>query len=458
MRLILVLALISIIAPLVAIAQEQAPARSVTPAALAPEFMGMVIRDPWFDFDTNPAYPGQPGYFFQDRMGAILSQMGVRWVRLDFHIAAPLNPSSPLPPDFVTREIAKNDYFVNTVAPRYGLKVLGLLSFDLIQGSDAHLLNTMPFTTDQTYGGGVNEYMRVWLDRALQIGDSYGDSIAAYEILNEQNRLPQYIPGGPAGDAITPQIAGRLQTKFYRFCKGIGTAQGPRGCAQAEIIMGGLHPRGTTDAKGQMVLQDWEYLRAIYTDPTSFAGFKAQYGYFPIDGVGYHPYPEEIRLSLRNALVDTGMDRLRQALIQAGDPDRQFWITEVGYNVGFDPDGPLGVRPAQTDAGQAELLRDVYLSLASRKLPDGKPEVARVFWFKYEDFPPATIIYDSQGNPIAYPQRWGVVHIPFANGSCPGGACYQQDGEPSYYRQSYFVYRELAGKPVYRSIMPFIGR
>ena len=126
------------------------------PVTLPPDFMGMVIRDPWFDFDTNPAFPGQPNKTFQDRMGTALAQMGVRWVRLDFRIAAPLDADPPLPPDFIEQEIAKNDYFINDVAPRHGFKVLGLLSFDLIQGTDAHVLNTGPFTETSIYGGGVN--------------------------------------------------------------------------------------------------------------------------------------------------------------------------------------------------------------------------------------------------------------------------------------------------------------
>ena len=66
-------------------------AGNARPAALSnPDFMGMVIRDPWYDFGTNPAFPDQPNQAFQDTMGATLARMGVRWVRLDFHIVVPL--------------------------------------------------------------------------------------------------------------------------------------------------------------------------------------------------------------------------------------------------------------------------------------------------------------------------------------------------------------------------------
>ncbi|MCS6842274.1 MAG: glycoside hydrolase family protein [Roseiflexus sp.] len=438
-------------------AAEPMPTPSVPPAAaqaplmpasvtVPPDLMGIVIRDPWFDFDTNPAFPGQPNRTFQDRMGAVLAQMGARWVRLDFRIAAPLD--AQLPPDFIEREIAKNDYFINEVAPRYGFKVLGLLNFDLIQGTDAHVLNTGPFT-DTIYGGGVNRYMEEWLRRALMIADRYGERVAAYQVLNEQNRLPQYLPGGPTGDGIEPVVVARMVTKLYRFCRSIPPLPRPEPyrCAHAQIITGGLHPRGTTDGWSDgTILTDADYLKQMYASEP-FQAFRNAYGRWPVDGIGYHPYPEEIRLSPNDALVDRGLNRMRAALAEAGDPNVPFWITEIGYNVGFDVDGPRGPIPPQTEARQAEFLRDVYVSLAARS------DVARIFWFKYEDFPPAD-------GPNA--QRWGLVRIPFRapqpGENCPGGACYAIDGEPERWRPAYLVYRELAGLPVYRWHLPIIAR
>jgi len=420
-----------------------------TVQAVPPELMGMVIRDPWFDFDTNPLFPGEPNRTFQDRMGAALAQMGARQVRLDFRIAAPLD--APLPPGFVEAEIARNDYFINQVAPRHGLKVLGLLSFDLIQGTDANLLNTGPFTVTSIYGGGVNRYMHEWLNRALMIADRYGDRVAAYQILNEQNRLPQYVPDGPVGNDIKPEIFARLVTKFYRFCRGIPPLPRPEpyGCGNAQIVTGGLHPRGTTDWPNATIsMTDAQYIQQVYAS-APFQDFRnnPQNNRWPVDGIGYHPYPEEIRLSPNDVLVDRGLNRMRAALVAAGDPNVPFWISEIGYNVGFDVDGPRGPIPAQTEAGQAAFLRDVYVSLAARG------DVAHIFWFKYEDFPPAD-------GPNA--QRWGLVRIPFRaplpGENCPGGACYAVDGEPVEWRPAYLVYRELAGLPVYRAYMPVVAR
>jgi len=418
-------------------------APAIVPGISNPDFMGMVIRDPWYDFGTNPDFPNQPNQAFQDTMGATLAGMGVRWVRLDFHIVVPLADVNVDQTAAIDAEIAKNDYFINEVAPRHNLKVLALLSFDLLQATDAHALNSTVSETSP-FGGGVNKYMHAWLTRALRIADRYRSNIAAYEVLNEENRLPRYLPNGPVADAIAPEITGRLLTKFYRFCKNIDPVNEDHGCApEAKIILGGIHPRGTLDAKAPN-LTDAQYLQAIYADPNSFGSFNAAHGFFPVDGIGYHPYPQEIKLSPNDAQVDRGLARMR-AVLNTVDPGQQFWVTEVGYNVGFDVDGPKNPIPAQTDAGQVAFMRDVYESLAQRTLPGGQPEVANVFWFKYEDFPPAS---------GANAQRWGVVRIPFTDGACPGGACYAMDGTPAVYRGSYRAYRELAGLPVVRIFIP----
>jgi hypothetical protein len=97
-------------------------------------------------------------------------------------------------------------------------------------------------------------------------------------------------------------------------------------------------------------------------------------------------------------------------------------------------------------------MQDVYTTLSSRQLDaqlcGGAPEVANVFWFKYEDFPPAT-------GPSA--QQWGIVRIPLLGGNCEGG-CYEPSGKPLFYRQSFWAYRELAGLPVYRTYLSAMSK
>jgi hypothetical protein len=462
----LVLVAIGFVAGVPRAAAQQASMAITQGAALPldPEFMGMAVRDPWYEFNTNPALPNQTNTAFLDTMGEVLARAGVRWVRFEFQVPGPLT----LPREAVEFEISKNDYFINTVAPRHGFKVLAVLSFGLAPWNDPCDLN-LAGATHPRFGGGVNAYMEAWLTRALLIADRYGDKIAAYEVLNEQNRLgdcktPAKVTVNSAPQqviAIDPKVVGRLITKLYRFCRGIMPLppdEPAHGCVNAQIVLGGLHPRGSSlPNKEATTMTDQQYLAAIYGDPDSFAGFRSANGRYPVDGVGYHPYTEEIRLSPNNALVDRGIARIRRTLQEAGDPCIPLWITEVGYNVGFDIDGPKGPTPVQTEAGQAAFIFDVFTTLAARRLPNspcsGAREVANVFWFKYEDFPPPEDVFDNWGRLITPAQRWGVVRIPF-----DGSGRYAVDGRPVLYRQSYGVYRVMAGMLQKRSYLPAVGR
>ena len=384
---------------------------------------GLVIRDPWYDWNTNPAFPNQSNRAFQDRMGDLLADLGVKWVRFEFHVEG----------DDVEGQIGRYDYFVNEVAPRHGIAVLALLGFGLVRNRDPRELNQTLITSDPIYGGGVNTFMHAWLDRARFVVRRYGGRIGAYEILNEHNRLPPNGTPGTGGDAIRPEMAARLHTKFYRFFRQVDR-QGPgeEWRDAVRIITGGLHPAGTGTFRRPGYVSDIDYLKQLYTS-AAFAGYAQTNGHFPLEGVGFHPYPVEICLSLgrRAGLVDCvaddaglisqRLDQVRAALAQIGQGQMPFWITEIGCNAGY---------ARKTEAGQAQFLADVMGMLAQRT------DVAQSFWFKYEDFPPAD-------GPDA--QRWGVVHIPFvAPGDHPGGANYDPNGIPSQVRSAYGAFQAVA--------------
>jgi hypothetical protein len=453
--LLLVIALAALPAAAAPGSEEPHAPQAAAPAALDPVFMGMVIRDPYYDFDRNT---GQPNRAAQDRMGQILADAGVRWVRLDF-LADPDGHVN----------FAKYDYFIGTVVPRHGFKVLGLIGTASIRtwakdanGKDIYypiLLNYDPDTMEhEIYGYGLNQYMIDWLDEALRIAEHYDGSnpqagrVHAFETFNEVNRL---FGDGTNLDSrlkyagMDPVRVARMHAKFYRVCKNADGMQATVRCpADTQIIVGGLHAKGTSNPrksweKETFAFTDQSYLQKMYE--TAFSDSKAVIGRWPVDGIGYHPYPEEVRLSPNNFWVDKGLNRMRKTIDEViKDTGRPFWITEVGYNVGFDPDGPRGQIPVQTEAGQAAFMRDVYTTLHARG------DVANLFWFKYEDFPPAT---------GANAQRWGVVRIPFTEDQdCPGGACYEPSGQPSQIRLSYFTYRELAGVPLDHVFTPMIAR
>ncbi len=395
------------------------------------ELHGMVIRDPWYDFGTNPANPAHPNRVAQDRMGAMLAQMGVQWVRLEFHIAG----GDPL----VEEQVARYDYFIREVAPRYNLKVLGLLGFGLIRGQDPRILGAVTAEHDPIYGEGIDNAKRIWLNRARMIVARYGDTVAAYQVLNEFNRL------APDWQAVLPaaQVA-QLHTTFYRFFHHVDrAASGEQSWRdRTPIVLGGIQPAGSGQRQAFGYLADTYYLRQLYASD-AFRQYHQEYGRFPLDGLGYHPYPIEVAISLPptptptdNAagapadnqpdprrdleLIQQRLDKVRAVLTEVGDPAQPFWLTEIGHNAGYSN---------QDAATQAAFLRLIYTELAARS------DVAKIFWFKYEDFPPAV-------GPEA--QKWGTVVIPFVeSASCPGSACYDAAGRPTLLRPSFWAYREL---------------
>lgn len=429
-------------------AAPEAPA-PVAPAAatVPPELIGMVVRDPWYDFGTAPGQPGEPNRAAQDRMGQILAEAGVRWVRVEFIVRAGAGTWQ--------EQVQRNDYFIDEVAPRHGIKVMGLLGFALVDIDPRDRQNGLVAKTgvDPLYGGGVNPWMRDWLERALYVAQRYRDRVGAYEVLNEQNRLP-VVPGAfPGGEGVDPALTARLHTKLYRCLKQsqCGTAEpDPSWRAGVKLVLGGLHPRGSSsivraEAADGPPMSDRAYLGALYTS-AEFASYRSSYGALPVDGLGYHPYPAEIVAGVADVASEVARmgvrlgevrAKLRETLA-ATDPaaaEVPFWITEVGYNAGY---------MAQTSAGQTAFLRATFAALAARG------DVATIFWFKYEDFPPAT-------GPDA--QRWGIVQIPFTLDSrCPGGACYEPSGEPALRRGAFFALRELAGLPVEHTALPLVRR
>lgn len=173
------------------------PAPSSAVVEPAGDFMGMVIRDPFNEWGTDQ--PEQANQRFYDELGRNLAAMGVRWVRFEFRAEDgvsydPSNGGQGI-------RFAAYDYFVNEVAPRYGFKIIALLATQLVKdpwyidpeklepakatGADE---GEVPECWNYRYGCGTTKAMRILLDHSFAIAERYGDRIAAYELLNEQNR------------------------------------------------------------------------------------------------------------------------------------------------------------------------------------------------------------------------------------------------------------------------------
>jgi hypothetical protein len=424
--------------------------------------MGMVVRDPHYEWNTNPSYPNTINREFYDVMGLKLAEAGVKWVRFEI-FAEETGPNAGK----VTTE--KYRYFINEVAPRHGIKVLALLATPLVrwqsgdnigQYLDPELLEAPsddPPTNDPKacgklgneslypYGCNTNPYMRIWLNNAFEVAHAFpynpttGAGIAAIEVLNEENR---YLQGG--GKGLRPVSVATLLTKFYRVYKNVRCPAGSLGpaCSQVKILLGGLHPDRCDDcATGGM--SDRQYLDAIYKT-SAFQGYRSTNGKYPVDGIGYHPYPMEMRSGLvpeptgsRDLFrVPARMEAMRAVMMQNLDSANKFWITEVG-----DRGAPTSVDPAgDNERRQAQFMRSIYWFLWR-----DREFIENIFWFKYEDFAVPTDSTDPG------PENWGVVRLK------PGTTTeYDNTGAIERVKQSFWTYQDLAfnGLSEYHTFIP----
>lgn len=391
---------------------------TTTPVTLLPDdesviphtMKGLVGRDPYFEVVN-----GRVNKRSQITMGKIMKLLGVNWVRIEMRIPLKIGASEK---DIETA-ISRYDYFIETVAPENELKVLMLLSFDVIMEVDPNQLSVGPYISHPVYGANYNIYMSEWMFRAQKVINRYGKKIHAIEVLNEANRLPRYSDS--IYNAVPAEVMAQLVTTIYLNCNYFSWKQY---CQETPIVMGGLHPRGSVASDLVPARTDMEYLADIYQS-NAFMNAYQMINRWPLDAVGYHPYPWEL-YHIGVMSQQDAFNRLRLQLEKLGDPLRQIWVTEIGYNVAY---------AQQNEAGQAAFLHHIYHTLAKRKLKDGSSEIPVVFWFKYEDFPD----YDGME-----PQHWGLVHIPFVPGPCVDKFCYQRNGEPEYYRQAWHTYRNLS--------------
>ncbi len=487
-------------APPITAANEYVPD---VPAAPLGDFMGMVARDPHYEWGTDPDKPYTVNKRFLDEMGKNLRVAGVRWVRIEiFAEEFDLNPD----PDVDLRgmvDVAKYDYFINTVAPDNGLKVLALLATPLVRDRNGFYQNPElleapsddPPSDDPLacgkpengsrypYGCGTNTYMRTWLENALTVANAFpykpatsstkGSGIAAFEVLNEENR---YLNGG--GKGLKPESVATLLTKFYRVHKQGGTAQLPvTGNRDAvKIILGGIHPDRcddcTRNADGTR-MNDRQYLNAVYKS-SAFQHY-APGNVFPLDGVGYHPYPTEMQASFvpegpeesqhgyyHLFRIPQRLNEMRNVMVQNGDLGNKLWITEMGDRGAPALSGSSADPALPNEGRQADFLRQAYWMLWLKRA-----SVENVFWFKYEDF---AVPKDS---PSVGNWNFGLVRlvprpstepcaqpIPVPDPASRQSCDYSTAGTVQHYKLSYNTYQTIAeqGFNLYRTRLPIMSR
>ena len=328
------------------------------------DFYGIVGRDPWFEWNTDPErYPNDVNRAALEGMARDLAYAGAGWVRIE--LRADHDSPAQGGPGYI--DYRKWDWFIKECAPKYGLKVLLLLGSAVINHSAADpsvsfsRINDPPDRPDNT-----NNYSRLFAARAKEIADHYGDAVAAYEILNEANISEiLYVESGGTQVEFNPEIYGALLTDVYSAIKPAHP--------NVQLIVGGLlygfRPTGSAD---------YDYLYVLYHSKR-VQEYRQANGYYPWDGVASHAY----YVGDARQIIDHYW-QLRGVMVAAGD-DTKLWLTEIGLQ-----GEPAEVRseflaatPSEAEEEQAQLIRDLFPLLLS----EVRGFVANVFWFKYEDFP-----------------------------------------------------------------------
>ncbi|HET9494236.1 MAG TPA: hypothetical protein VFR15_08405 [Chloroflexia bacterium] len=349
------------------------------------ELFGMVVRDPFYEFNTDPVnYPDAPNRKALERQARELAGAGVRWIRMEFF--ADYDGTVP------AGEInwSKYDWFIRELAPKYNLKVLALLNVGMV-AHDGKTLRPIAFNDVPDRGGsdpndGSNHFIRVFTARAQAIAARYGTAISAYEIINEPNiSWDLWLDSTHGGAEIKPDRYAALIMSAYRAIKNVNNL--------AEVIVGGIMIGSPPEGQDH---DQFDYLYQLYTsewtDYYRGRGFTNRPGWndVPWDGIALHPYflePSEL-FDLLNEFGRKMRDR--------GDHHSKLWITEIGAQA-RPPETPQQL-PTQAERDQAHYLRAIYQGILQDPLL--RSTVAHVFWFKYEDFVP--------GN---YTHNYGIVRL-----------------------------------------------
>ena len=372
------------------------PASAARDPANPQDFFGVVGRDPWYEYNTDPErHPLDVNRTFLEGMMADIAAMGAGWVRIEFHAEY----DQPVGPGWI--DLVKHDWYVQELAPRYGVKLLAVMGSGIL--ADLDPTYRFRHINDPPAADGHNRYSRAFVHRVSEVIDRYGDRLGAIEILNEPN-ANQILHWETLGQekAVNPAIYGRIAVDLYERIKPAHPS--------VQLVAGSLlhdHRSGQTD--------HLEWLRAVY-ESDAVRAYIERTGHAPWDGVSIHPY------GLSPAETVTDLRRLRALQTAYGDTSG-IWVTEIGYPATPAEWSVSGIMdPTPQELEQAEFLRQIYTLLR-----DETPFVERVFWFKYEDF--------GEGHDYA---NWGLVRLR------DSAFRYGREATPWPRKPAYLVYQSLA--------------
>ncbi|HET8632129.1 MAG TPA: hypothetical protein VFL91_32280 [Thermomicrobiales bacterium] len=368
------------------------------------DFFGVVGRDPYFEWNTDPVhFPDDLNHAALEGMAADIARAGAGWIRIE--LRAEHDKTSLGGPGYI--DYRKWDWFIKECAPKYGLKVLLLLGSGLIDDSRTDPTVSFARMNDPAdRPDGTNNYVRLYTERVKEVADHFGDSVAAYEILNEPN----------SNDVLSGDTGGKVvevdHQRYGALLAGVYDAIKPAH-PNVQLIVGGLIYGKRLGGSSADIDYLWELYHADRVQQ-----YLAQHGRFPWDGVGLHTY-----------FIDQPADivqhvwAVRGVILASGDTPH-IWMTEIGIQAEPPTLNPGYLVSAETsgEEKQAQFILDLF----PRLLYETRGFVANVFWFKYEDFP--------------MPNGWvnyGLVRLPIS----PQGA-YTQPPWPR--KPAYAAFQQVA--------------
>jgi len=378
------------------------------------ELFGMVVRDPFYEYNTDPVnFHEAPNRVALERQAMELAAAGVKWIRMEFFADY---DGTVAPGDI---NWSKYDWFIKELAPKYGLKVLGLLNVGIV-AYEGRGVRTIAFNDPADGGGsdpgdGSNHFIRVFTGRAQTVAARYGTAIHAYEIINEPNiSFDLWVDSRLGSAEIKPDRYASLLTSTYKAIKNVNP--------NAQVITGGMLMGSPPEGQDH---DQFDYLYQLYVSPWvaryQASGVSSRPGWntVPWDGVALHPY------FLETPKLFPLLKDFARKLRDRGDFKSKLWITEIGAEA--HPPSHAAAHPDDEERQQADYLRAVYSGI----LNDGelRSNVAHVFWFKYEDFVPGK-----------YTHNYGLVRLM----ESPSGDKYHPSGQVAVRKLAYKAYQEVA--------------
>jgi hypothetical protein len=195
--------------------------------------------------------------------------------------------------------------------------------------------------------------------------------IKIWEVWNETN-FAENNPGG----VVSPQSYAKLlidSAKAIRGAQEVLVGQNPWNVG-TRVLFGGLWGDSLAGNGATVYWTLDKYLQEIYT---KYVGYSPAEVHAAFDGLSYHPYA--LRGNYNDVINTVG--GARAVLNNWGDTNKDLWLTEIGWPVGFNQ-----ISPSLNAAQQADYLNQ---SLNWIYANQGYLRAEYAAAFVYQDIPPA---------------------------------------------------------------------